>query len=72
MAGGMSSDLQFDSYVIGRCESSFLWTFHLLVDFDLSMLRGQIMRRQCKVVSVLAQKCTEKLLFFISGLRSKQ
>lgn len=54
MAGGMSSDLQFDSYVIGRYESSFLWTFHLLVDFDLSMLRGQIMRRQCKVVSVLA------------------
>ena len=54
MAGGMSSDLQFDSYVIGRCESSFLWIFHLLVDFDLSRLRGQIMRRQCKVVSVLA------------------
>lgn len=53
MAGGVFSDLQFDSYVIGRCESTFLSTFHLLVDFDLSMLRGQIMRRQCKDLSVL-------------------
>ena len=53
MAGGVFSDLQFDSYVIGRCGSTFLWTFHLLVYFDLSMLRGQIVRRQCKVLSVL-------------------
>lgn len=53
MAGGVFSDLQFDSYVIGRCESTFLWTFHLLVYFDLSMLRGQIMKTQCTVLSVL-------------------